>query len=110
MKDGADGKSGISSPQVEIYLHDIEGNINIISQVSIGNWFMLNHYTQVIKWVKYIFVLQGSDGIKGESGGDGTQGQDNTWETAALTNSQSCDKGCGDLFGEKHYKGNNLEV
>ncbi|XP_076815981.1 uncharacterized protein LOC143461922 [Clavelina lepadiformis] len=79
MKDGADGKSGISSPQVEIYLHDIEGNINIISQ--------------------------GSDGIKGESGGDGTQGQDNTWETAALTNSQSCDKGCGDLFGEKHYKG-----
>ncbi|XP_078485709.1 uncharacterized protein LOC100176654 [Ciona intestinalis] len=79
MEDGVNGKSGVNSPTVNIYVHNVIGNVNVITQASNGN------------------VAQ--------SGGNGYTGTDNTWETAGLGNSETCGQACGDLFGEKNYVG-----
>ncbi|CAK8691898.1 unnamed protein product [Clavelina lepadiformis] len=79
MIDGQNGKDGVSSPSVEIYLHNLQGNANIISKAS--------------------------EGVKGENGGNGRSGQDNEYQSPNLNPESSCKSACGPLFGEKHYKG-----
>ncbi|CAK8694863.1 unnamed protein product [Clavelina lepadiformis] len=78
---GADGKSGIASPLVEIYAQRVEGNAEIISE--------------------------GSDGNKGEDGGDGRTGD--RGPRGPSPSCYRSGLSCPDLKGYPGYPGRNGE-
>ncbi|CAK8686959.1 unnamed protein product [Clavelina lepadiformis] len=66
-KDGYDGHSGINgidSPLVNVYVHELVGDVK--------------------------FFVRASDGTKGQDGGDGEAGEDRTWESPALDPAKVC--------------------